>query len=554
MKQRSNNRLLLVTIFFTLCWTLLFGTTTSAANIKLATTATTRQGELSLTLRHVLGDKKQRIKFVAQSRIDDTQTGEGIIEIDATKNYYELKFVDHKREMTHMMSTKENVHIIKYHATSLQETIKAAAKHMNKQKTVENDQVLCQPYHRGKSTMVDAKLEYIEEGSFDKDINKCQSAWATTIEGRRAVLCSSQPTGVTMGTLEKIIFDAMIVQIVKEKDEETEIVPRTYAKQCAVGALQRSIFKLLAKEQGKDQEESTTTAWYKEPTTCESDFADETTCAKLQLAGATEQGPTCVFLHGVGQDSTEPSSDTFTDYWGDVNKYTKHCGKHIFVKQDTRRRGWDNISLQEAYCDAMLTGNAPGDRVVRNKILYVHSMGNLIVAGALRNNICQLDESSRWYDVMGPLLGSRAAELIEEVCAGKDTELYRTIAKLGGYCVPGKNTSFPAYKTLRRDYPGIEGLADIARQYTKGTMCGISSFGLYTPYSVLYLLSKIVKFGRENDGMVPIDSCGLGAAFKEDYTAANYATASNHADGTCRSGDGWWRRDRSPCSWYSERK
>ena len=42
--------------------------------------------------------------------------------------------------------------------------------------------------------------------------------------------------------------------------------------------------------------------------------------------------------------------------------------------------------------------------------------------------------------------------------------------------------------------------------------------------------------------------------FKPDFKSAWYVAGINHADGTCRNGDGALGRDRQPCRWYRQRQ
>ena len=62
-------------------------------------------------------------------------------------------------------------------------------------------------------------------------------------------------------------------------------------------------------------------------------------------------------------------------------------------------------------------GKVTPSEVVKNVIIYAHSMGNLILAAAIKNGVCSLDkESVSWYDLMGPLRGSPAANMLDTVC------------------------------------------------------------------------------------------------------------------------------------------
>lgn len=274
---------------------------------------------------------------------------------------------------------------------------------------------------------------------------------------------------------------------------------------------------------------------------------------------------TCIFLHGVGQsdeDKGDPVS-SFPEYWGNVEDYTPQCKERVFIREETKKRGWDSRELQESYCRIALWGQPEGDRIIKNKILYVHSMGNLILAAAIKNGVCDLDIlSTTWYDLQGPFRGSKAASTLVEICAAVGSgwtepvpALYYYVASKGGYCIPGTNSTYEAYRTLDPSYPGLSDLYPVAARKISGFLCGDSAIGLYSMYSpLLEILSLIVQYGERSDGMVPLSSCNPNSVdHNPDHRQPQYLGPVNHADGTCRNGDGRWGIDRKPCSYYAER-
>jgi len=273
-----------------------------------------------------------------------------------------------------------------------------------------------------------------------------------------------------------------------------------------------------------------------------------------------EEQRDCVFLHGVGEWITGNLTDSFPDYWGYVEDYTPQCKTRTFIHQETKMRGWDNDELQEKYCEAALVGNAPGDRQIHDKVLFVHSMGNLILAGAIKSEKCSINsDSTSWFNIMGPMYGSKAAIMLQDICNqvndGIANKIYRFIALEGGYCMPNTNSSYPAYMTLSPSYKGVSELMSVAQNYISGSMCGDSATGLLSRYSVLKALSYVVGYDHPNDGMVPIPSCSVpGAEYIVDYKNAWYRADVNHADGTCRSGNGWvFGASKQPCSYFNEK-
>ncbi|KAL0483659.1 hypothetical protein AKO1_013911 [Acrasis kona] len=290
-------------------------------------------------------------------------------------------------------------------------------------------------------------------------------------------------------------------------------------------------------------------------------------------AVSTDATKRCVFLHGVGQYLVEkgPISDQFVQYWGNVHKYTPQCKERLFIKEETKGRGWNDVELQRAYCDVALNKNST-DMMIRDTVLFVHSMGNLVLSAAIKNGFCDIDvNTTSWYQLMGPFGGTKAVVRLEEVCEGSESgkwpvskaKLYRYVADKGGYCVAGTNHSYPSYLTLVPSYctqitqECIDDLYKIASSRIKGSMCGISAYGLTSVYSAaLKILSEIVDFGESSDGLVPISSCQRASqdrTFTSNYRDAWYAVAANHADGTCRNGDSYFSDAASPCSYYKDK-
>lgn len=296
----------------------------------------------------------------------------------------------------------------------------------------------------------------------------------------------------------------------------------------------------------------------------------------------------CIFLHGVGNADVGAPSLRATAYWDKIEAYTKKCSERHFIRADTVYKGWNNTSLQQEYCNLVLIGEP--DKVARNKVIFAHSMGNMILAGAIKNGLCSLDSSTFWYDTQGPINGSVFANFVEEcVCP---------TGRSFGFCNSTTKTLYPAFVTLKPGYdlemlcvtllehPGVSELAAIARQYVTGVMCGTSpiplfpsltsssSSRIFVPYSLdmfgfaLFVyegadylsggcVSQATNILPSSDVAVPLSSCVAalpqGKNFSTSYKDNFYLASVSHLDGTCRNGDGWWGKHRKPCSWFAER-
>jgi len=219
--------------------------------------------------------------------------------------------------------------------------------------------------------------------------------------------------------------------------------------------------------------------------------------------------------------------------------------------------------LQEAYCKLALYNQTAGDKVIRNKILFVHSMGNLILANAIRNGVCDIDANTTSYYALGaPWIGSKASPVVEDICATIKTgrlppwtqvyKMYKYVAEKFGYCMPHTNETYPVYKSFDPKNKDIHELFGAIKSKVTGSMCGTSAFGLASSYSAaLEIFSGFVQYHEHNDGFVPVSSCRQHEeGIYEKFPDANfYIAETNHADETCRNGDGIGQ-DRKPCSYF----
>mmetsp|Transcript_13208 Transcript_13208/g.46211 ORF Transcript_13208/g.46211 Transcript_13208/m.46211 type:complete len:303 (-) Transcript_13208:137-1045(-) len=272
----------------------------------------------------------------------------------------------------------------------------------------------------------------------------------------------------------------------------------------------------------------------------------------------------CVFLHGAGESDVGEPTDTDTGkYWGNSvtsmqdNWAPAACTSFVFNHDDTRTQRMDSANLKQRYCDAASGGTG----TISDAIVFTHSMGNNILAAALRDGNCKIDHSSAvWYAASAPARGSKAANFAQHLCANNSTEseALRKAAELLHYCDPSDpHQASVAYQSLETTYPGMAGIAETMAREVGGAMCGDSDWGLTSEYSALFeALAALVKYGEANDGMVGIASCKLdGKTYSSDYTSDFYEASINHADGTCRDGNGdFGKSTRQPCKWFKSRK
>ncbi len=199
--------------------------------------------------------------------------------------------------------------------------------------------------------------------------------------------------------------------------------------------------------------------------------------------------------------------------------------------------------MQHRYCDIALSNQKPGERTIRNKIIFTHSMANLLLSAGIHNGYCDMDlETTSWYSVDPPFHGSKAADLVTEVCKITDPTttdaLYQWVSHALGYCIPNEHRAYPGTATNQVEYCSPDGtcmkdLRAVAEKRVKGIQCGESPFGLSTlKYSTaLEALSMLVQYGEPSDGLVPYSSCSFmdQDKFVPDFTQPKYKSQTNHA-------------------------
>lgn len=281
----------------------------------------------------------------------------------------------------------------------------------------------------------------------------------------------------------------------------------------------------------------------------------------------------CFFMHGVGVESQgDPYvvASSHANYWGNIQSKTPQCKSHNFIIMDTINFGWDNKVLHDNVCDIL----GDGDKRIRNKVIFSHSMGNLIVGGALFRNVCSLDkDSSRWYTIQAPWRGSKAADVLSKFCSGSFSSGFlnfvshhaRNLLVSLNYCTTSRKSTM-AFESLKTNYVStrnitFQDVVNTAKRLSHGAMCGDSAGGLWKNWLTSIALKFVqgaVKLPKPNDGVVSGDSCRIGSNYGGSIENNYYSTRANHLEGTCRYGDlGWappgWKMDK-PCSWYTRRQ
>ena len=280
------------------------------------------------------------------------------------------------------------------------------------------------------------------------------------------------------------------------------------------------------------------------PQTCESkgEALSSSQVLTESVASRTPKKYRCVFLHGIGYLVTgPPNASDVEGYWGGdevVRQNTPQCSSWTFVHQDTVHRAWNDTSLVKAFCDAAINGP---DKAIVDTLVFTHSLGNLIFARGLDLGVCLLGNSSKWVSMSAPWKGSKAAELVSDMCL-KGSIFDKAMKKIADllhwqYCQPDKQPN-AAYASLVPGYPGLSANIAVAERFASFALCGSSAWGITTKYSpALEALSKLVDYDSPNDAMVTVESCRLSTkSYGSTYKDAFLQSDVNHVDGTGGTG------------------
>jgi len=342
----------------------------------------------------------------------------------------------------------------------------------------------------------------------------------------------------------------------------------------------------------------------------------------------------CLYLHGIGNHGPlEVSKVPFPErpkdprfmlrnmslhhdfhYWAQVPKFVPpSLCENYYYTTDSALRGWDDDTLQQEFCLAILTVNPD--------VVFTHSMGNLVIAAGIGNEhpgctlISDRDSLVHWYGIAGPLEGAESATLVTKLCSivrhiegasnfaldlinGDPSlmELHSSVSTHGIDVVSNIKFCHPSYETLTRKYLSKTAgetayvqtncpvythdddcitVKDIATEFMKGSMCGFSPLqsrflhGVEDTFSGLGLgisaaaIEKLLTWENKdgtvnlpyhgNDGFVGASSCRISVHQFNPYhpvpTAPYYAFNGNHRDATCFVSDDPSVPDKQPCTW-----
>ncbi|KAG4059740.1 hypothetical protein PC123_g5359 [Phytophthora cactorum] len=274
----------------------------------------------------------------------------------------------------------------------------------------------------------------------------------------------------------------------------------------------------------------------------------------------------CVFFHGIGnknemaelQDIPKNTSGRM----GNMNAHAPCCSTVKYAVLNTVDYGWTDDTLQQKFCDHALSMSDSSDVIahsIRDTVVVTHSMGGLVMAGAVATGKCRFDVSSAWVSISAPMMGSMAADYIEDFCNDEIDDIKTELFDLLGYCpVPVARKSI-TYQNEKHSSPELNA-AYTAAQKAYGanvyaSMCSNYYDGVVSQYQVQSVIAgKIIPHkSRKNDGLVEFQSCAAGLSeslFGDSYEYRFYAPRLNHADTAFLTHDGLFKDSQKPFKWF----
>ncbi|KAG7398807.1 hypothetical protein PHYBOEH_010439 [Phytophthora boehmeriae] len=268
----------------------------------------------------------------------------------------------------------------------------------------------------------------------------------------------------------------------------------------------------------------------------------------------------CVFFHGLGNANEDAELQDSNSNWGyaKLQGHTPCCSTVKYANLNTVDYGWTDDTLQKKVCNhALSIGNSP-ESTIENTIIVTHSMGGLMLAGALASGKCALGSSSTWIALSPPMTGSMSSDYIQDFCNGQIQGDFVADLMMNNRCPASaaiKTTSYENEKYAASLDEAYDAAQEAYRKHVSAAMCSTSYVGNISKYQAKYMLcgSKFPHKSSKNDGLVEFHSCagGLPASkFNRNYMHPFYKAELNHVDTAFKTGDGIFKETVKPIKWF----
>ncbi|OWZ05770.1 hypothetical protein PHMEG_00022073 [Phytophthora megakarya] len=272
----------------------------------------------------------------------------------------------------------------------------------------------------------------------------------------------------------------------------------------------------------------------------------------------------CVFVAGLSSyEDRGLTEDDPENYFGEeIGDHSPCCSSRKFITLDTKGNMWNDPLFQQRLVDLLVqvSGTSdPATGTIKDTIYVGHSMGNLILAGAIAAGKAKFDPSSTWVAASAPMEGSMGSNYIQESCNGKQSGFVASVIELLGNCPANTGETSLAYQGSNfSSQPLNDAYAAAQAAYAtnvSAVICSNSFTGLVTIKAAIYALAGKVlpHHSSENDGIVEYGSCAMGLpldSFDDTYKSKRYVAALNHVDTSFRNGDGMFSDSKKPLKWF----
>ncbi|EGZ12252.1 hypothetical protein PHYSODRAFT_517562 [Phytophthora sojae] len=271
----------------------------------------------------------------------------------------------------------------------------------------------------------------------------------------------------------------------------------------------------------------------------------------------------CIFFHGLGNEKEEPKlQDSIRHFgWDKLQGHTPCCTVVKYASLNTVDYAWTNSSLQEKVCTHSLSMSDKSDKsskTIEDTIVVTHSMGGLMLAGALANKECKLGKSATWIALSPPMTGSMSSDYLMDFCNGEVRNLMTDLL-FNGRCPTSTAQQSCAYETEKYSDEKLDAAYDAAqeayRKHVFAAMCSSSYVGNISKYQAKYMVGGrvIPHKSSKNDGLVEFHSCAGGLSpkqFGRTHWDQFYQCELNHADTAFKTGDGIFKDTVRPIKWF----
>ncbi|CEG39844.1 GPI inositol-deacylase PGAP1-like [Plasmopara halstedii] len=271
----------------------------------------------------------------------------------------------------------------------------------------------------------------------------------------------------------------------------------------------------------------------------------------------------CIFFHGLGNEMDEPGVQNSSRHFGSdvIKRHAPCCTTIKYASLNTVDYGWTSLNLQSKACDRALSMSKTSSkrrRQIQDTIIVTHSMGGLMIAGALANGVCHLDSSSTWISLSPPMKGSMSSDYLIDFCHGKVHNFMSRIL-LKGKCPIPESTISVAYQYGEHSNYMLDAAYSAAQQvyqqHVYAAMCSSSSVGNISKYQAKYIMGGRIfpHKSSKNDGLVEFDSCAGGISpqrFGKTPDSRFYKCELNHADTAFKTGNGIFKSTVLPLTWF----